>query len=104
MSNLYQKRSMSLAGINLSGYSETELRELVQQILDAKIHGISFSPYIEGQGPGTQISEDQIRERLAYIQSHTNWIRSFSCQEGNENIPRIAAENGLQSMVTDHAP
>ena len=98
MSNLYQ-RKMSLAGINLSGLSETDLRALVRKILEGKIHGLSFSPYVEGQGPGTQISDTQIRERLAFIQPYVNWVRSFSCKEGNENIPRIAAENGLKTMV-----
>jgi len=98
MSNLYQ-RKMSLAGIDISGSSANDLRTLVRQVLDTKIHGLSFSPYVEGQGPGTQISEAQIRERLAFIQPHVNWVRSFSCKEGNENIPRIAAENGLKNMV-----
>ncbi|HSN51578.1 MAG TPA: glycosyl hydrolase family 17 protein [Woeseiaceae bacterium] len=98
MSNLYQ-RKLSLAGINLSGMSETDLRSLVRKILDAKIHGLSFSPYVEGQGPGTQIGEAQIRERLAVIQPYVRWIRTFSCSEGNELIPAIAKENGLRTMV-----
>lgn len=98
MSNLYQ-RKLSLAGINLSGMSETDLRGLVRKILDAKIHGLSFSPYVEGQGPGTQIGEAQIRERLAIIQPYVRWIRTFSCSEGNELIPAIAKENGLKTMV-----
>ncbi len=98
MSNLYQ-RKLSLAGINLSGMSETDLRSLVRKILDAKIHGLSFSPYVEGQGPGTQIGAAQVRERLAIIQPHVRWIRTFSCSEGNELIPAIARENGLKTMV-----
>ncbi len=98
MSNLYQ-RTMSLAGIDVSSLSVDDLRALVRKILDAKIHGLSFSPYIEGQGPGTEISAAQIRERLAIIQPHVRWIRSFSCKEGNEQIPAIAAENGLKNMV-----
>lgn len=98
MSNLYQ-RKLSLAGINLSGMSETDLRSLVRKILDARIHGLSFSPYVEGQGPGTQIGEAQIRERLAVIQPYVRWIRTFSCSEGNELIPAIARENGLKTMV-----
>jgi exo-beta-1,3-glucanase (GH17 family) len=98
MSNLYQ-RKLSLAGINLSGMSETDLRGLVRKILDAKIHGLSFSPYVEGQGPGTQTGEAQIRERLAIIQPYVRWIRTFSCSEGNELIPAIARENGLKTMV-----
>ena len=98
MSNLYQRR-LSLAGINIAGLSETDLRDLVRKILDGKIHGISFSPYVEGQGPGTQIEEAQIRERLAIIQPYVNWIRTFSCSEGNELIPAIAKEQGLGTMV-----
>jgi len=98
MSNHYQ-RTLSLAGIDISSLSVDDLRALIRKILEAKIHGISFSPYIEGQGPGTQISEAQIRERLAFIQPYVKWVRSFSCKEGNEQIPAIAAENGLKNMV-----
>ena len=98
MSNYYRK-NLALAGIDFSSYSVDDLRALVRQILERKIHGISFSPYIEGQGPGTQIGEQQIRERLDIIKPYVNWIRSFSCTEGNELIPRIAAENGLKTMV-----
>ena len=98
MSNLYQ-RTLSLAGIDISSLSVDDLRALVRKILEAKIHGISFSPYVEGQGPGTQVSEAQIRERLAFIQPHVKWVRSFSCKEGNEQIPAIATENGLKNMV-----
>jgi exo-beta-1,3-glucanase (GH17 family) len=98
MSNLYQ-RKLSLAGIDVSGLSVDELRALVRKTLEATVHGLSFSPYVEGQGPGTVIGEQQIRERLAVIKPYTKWIRSFSCSEGNELIPAIAAESGLKTMV-----
>ena len=98
MSNLY-KRTMALAGIDFSNHSIDDLRDLVRQLLDSKIHGLSFSPYVEGQGPGTQIGEAQIRERLSIIQPYCHWIRTFSCTEGNELIPAIAKENGLKTMV-----
>jgi len=98
MSSAYQ-RTLSLAGIDASGLSDDELRTLVRQILDAKIHGIAFSPYIEGQGPGTLLSAGQIRERLAIIQPFVRWIRTFSCTDGNELIPGIAAELGLKTVV-----
>ncbi len=98
MSNHYQ-RTLSLAGIDISSLATDDLRVLVRKTLDAKIHGLSFSPYVEGQGPGTQIGDAQIRERLTFIQPHVKWIRSFSCSEGNELIPGIAAENGLKTMV-----
>jgi len=98
MSNLYQ-RKLSLAGINVANWSEAELRGLVRGILEQKIHGLSFSPYGEGQGPGTKVGEDQIRERLAIIAPYTRWIRTFSCTDGNERIPAIAREFGLRTMV-----
>ena len=90
---------MSLAGIDFSVISKEELLTLFHQSLGKGIHGISFSPYMEGQGPGTIVSEAQIRERLAIVQPYVSWIRSFSCTEGNENIPRIAQESGLKTLV-----
>ncbi|NNF16776.1 MAG: glycosyl hydrolase [Gammaproteobacteria bacterium] len=98
MSNYY-KKNMVLAGMDFSNHSVEDLRALVREILEAKIHGISFSPYVEGQGPGTQIGEAQIRDRMKIIQPHVHWVRSFSCTDGNELIPGIAAENGLKTMV-----
>ncbi len=98
MSNLYQ-RKLSLAGIDLATLSIEDLRKLVKNLLDDKIHGISFSPYIEGQGPGTQITEAQISERMAIIKSNVNWIRSFSCTDGNQLIPKVAKNNGLKTLV-----
>jgi len=95
----YAKRRLSLAGIDLARYTRTELRALVRQVLEARIHGLAFSAYVEGQGPGTVIGESQIRERLAPIQAHTRWIRTFSCTDGHELIPRIAKEAGLQTVV-----
>jgi len=88
-----------LLGVDFSQMSRVGKIELLQAILRHKIHGISFSPYVDGQSPGTEISEQQIRERLSIIQPYTRWIRSFSCREGNQETPRIAHENGLQTMV-----
>jgi exo-beta-1,3-glucanase (GH17 family) len=94
---LYKR--MALAGIESSALSAEKLGSIVLKILEQKIHGICFSPYIEGQGPGTQIDAAQIRERLSFIQPCVNWLRTFSCTEGNELIPGIAVENGLRTMV-----
>jgi exo-beta-1,3-glucanase (GH17 family) len=79
--------------------SRAEKMELLQAILRHQIHGMSFSPYLEGQSPGAEVSEHQIRQRLGIIQPYTHWIRSFSCIEGHQQTPRIAHENGLKAMV-----
>jgi exo-beta-1,3-glucanase (GH17 family) len=98
MSNPYH-RKLSLSGIDTSALSIDDLRVLVREILDRKIHGISFSPYVEGQGPGTSLGEAQIRERIKVIQPHVHWVRTFSCSDGNELIPQVAHQEGLKTIV-----
>jgi glucan 1,3-beta-glucosidase len=68
-------------------------------ILDTGVHGLCFSPYLEGQEPGTQIGETQIRARLELVRPHTGWVRSFSCTDGHEHTPRIAHELGMKTLV-----
>jgi glucan 1,3-beta-glucosidase len=90
---------LSLSGINIGNYTVNELKALVASILAQKIHGVCFSPYIAEQGPGAIISEGQIRERLSVIRPYVNWVRTFSCTDGNELIPRVATELGLKTLV-----
>ena len=95
----YYNRPLSLAGIDPSSLTDAALRSLVKELLGAKIHGICFSPYVEGQGPGSHVSESQIARRLEIVAPYVRWIRTFSCSDGHEQIPRIAAGMGLQTMV-----
>jgi exo-beta-1,3-glucanase (GH17 family) len=67
--------------------------------LQRGVHGLCFSPYLEGQQPGSQIGEAQIRERLRILQPHARWVRSFSCTDGHEQTPRVAHELGLKTLV-----
>jgi exo-beta-1,3-glucanase (GH17 family) len=68
-------------------------------LLDAGVHGFCFSPYLEGQAPGSAVSEAQIRARLEVIRPHTRWVRSFSCTDGHEQTPAIAHAMGLKTLV-----
>jgi len=79
--------------------SEEDLKNLFLEILNGKIHGLCFSLYEDGQKPGDIISEAQIRRRMQILSKHTNWVRTFSCIEGNEIIPKIAKEFGLKTLV-----
>ncbi|GAA0858593.1 glycosyl hydrolase family 17 protein [Aliiglaciecola litoralis] len=97
--NHYRSRSFALAGIDFSTYSDEQLKVLVTERLQQKIHGISFSPYTVGQGPGSPISEQDIADRLSVISPYVNWIRTFSCSQGNEFIPSVAKQRGLNTMV-----
>ncbi|WP_033957940.1 glycosyl hydrolase family 17 protein [Psychroserpens jangbogonensis] len=90
---------MSLAGVTLAQKSDKELQDEFNNILDNGMHGLCFSPYEEGQEAGDQISEAQIRTRMEIIKPYTKWIRTFSCTDGNEIIPKIAHEYGIKTMV-----
>ncbi len=83
----------------VAGESEETLKDLFAEILQNGVHGFCFSLYEDGQKPGDIISEAQVRRRMNILKPHTKWIRSFSCTEGNEWIPRIAKEMGIKTLV-----
>ena len=94
-----KEKQKSLLGIDVNQLEKKELQNLSQSVLNAGMHGLCFSPYEEGQEPGDLISEAQIRRKLEVISPYTQWIRTFSCTEGNEQIPKIAKEYGLKTLV-----
>lgn len=61
------------------------------------IHGVNFSPYMDGQSPnfGTVLEAPQIRNRLEIIAPYTNWVKTFGFDGGLELIPDIAHEYGI---------
>jgi exo-beta-1,3-glucanase (GH17 family) len=82
--------------------SSQELADLAGEFaeaLHAGVHGLCFSPYLEGQSPGSPVDEAQIRARLGIIQPYTRWVRTFSCTDGHERTPRIAHELGMKTLV-----
>jgi glucan 1,3-beta-glucosidase len=83
----------------LSAAERSRLNDSFRATLAGGVHGMCFSPYLEGQQPGSQISEEQIRSRLAIVRPHARWVRTFSCTDGHEQSPRIAHEMGLKTLV-----
>jgi glucan 1,3-beta-glucosidase len=79
--------------------SPEELATLFSDIFQVGMHGLCFSMYEDGQKPGDVITEVQVRRRMQIIAPHIKWVRSFSCTEGNEFIPRIAKEYGIKTLV-----
>ncbi len=92
-------QNIHLNGYKLPEKTEEELKLLYSETLSKGLHGLCFSPYIEGQDVGDILSANQIKRRLDIISPNTNWIRSFSCTEGNELIPEIAHQKGLKTVV-----
>ena len=94
-----KEKMMSLAGLQVDKLDRNGLKEQSQVLLNEKMHGICFSPYEGTQKPGDDITEDQIRRKLALLKPYTKWIRVFSCTQGNEMIPVLAREYGLKTLV-----
>lgn len=92
-------KKWSIKGIDLSSKTSQQIDELFRKVLEEGMHGLCFSAYEEGQKPGSILTEQQIRRRMAKMSPHTKWVRSFSCIEGNELIPVIAHEFGLKTLV-----
>ena len=87
------------SGVDFSKLSLKKLEELWRETLENGMHGLCFSMYEDGQKPGDIITEEQVRRRMKIIKPYTGWVRSFSCIEGNEHIPRIAHQEGLKTLV-----
>ena len=94
-----KEKSKSLLGIDTNNLKKDSLIKLSQSVLNNGMHGLCFSPYEEGQKPGDLIPESQIRRKLKLIKPYTKWIRTFSCTDGNEQIPILAKEYGLKTLV-----
>lgn len=102
-----KERQFSLTGADYSDYtgidfgtmSTVKLEQLWRKTLENGMHGLCFSMYEDGQKPGDIITEQQVIRRMEIIKPYTKWVRSFSCIEGNEHIPRIAHKKGLKTLV-----
>ena len=94
-----EEKILSLTGTEVNGLDRKSLQEQCALLLNGKMHGICFSPYEGEQKPGDPISEGQVRRKLALLQPHTQWIRVFSCTEGNDIIPQLAREYGFKTLV-----
>ncbi|MBT8231772.1 MAG: glycosyl hydrolase [Saprospiraceae bacterium] len=86
-------------GVDFGKHSLDDLKALWRSTLNSGMHGLCFSLYEDGQGPGNDITEEQVRRRMEIIKPYTKWVRSFSCTEGNEFIPKIAHEYGIKTLV-----
>jgi exo-beta-1,3-glucanase (GH17 family) len=97
--SLRKEKFFALASIDYAGMALDDLKDLFRESLKKGMHGLCSSPYEEGQEPGDILSEEQIRRRLEILKPYTSWIRSFSCTDGNELIPKIAKEMGIKTLV-----
>ena len=84
---------------NFQSHTTPKIKEIFLRTLNDGMYGLCFSPYKENQTIGDILTESQIRERMEIIAPHTEWVRSFSCTDGNEFTPKVAKEMGLRTVV-----
>lgn len=87
------------SGVDFENYSKEDLNSLWHATLKKGMHGICFSMYEDGQEPGDVITLEQVERRVKILKPYVKWIRSFSCVEGNEHVPRIAHKHGIKTLV-----
>jgi glucan 1,3-beta-glucosidase len=97
--SLKSGKYLALSGTDYSGKSPEEIQTLFRQTLEGGMHGLCYSAYEEGQKPGDVLTAEQIRRRMKTMAPYTKWVRSFSCIEGNELVPKVAREFGLKTLV-----
>lgn len=86
-------------GIYTNDLNTKQISDLFKQTLKEGVYGLCFSPYKEGQDTGDTLSEEQVQKRMSVIAPYTNWVRSFSSTNGNENTPVKAKVMGKQTIV-----
>jgi exo-beta-1,3-glucanase (GH17 family) len=83
----------------LKEYTPEELHDVFKTIMSQGFHGMCFSMYEDGQEPGHHITEEQVLRRMKILKPHVKWVRSFSCIEGNEFVPKVAKQLGIKTLV-----
>lgn len=96
---LHGRKPDKATGTDYSQKSEAEIATAFSSVFAKGLTGLCFSPYVEGQSAGDRLSEEQIRRRINIIAPHTQWIRIFSCTEGNEQIPVIARQKNIKIIA-----
>ena len=97
--SIRRDKIQSLLGVDVQELQKEDLIASSRELLASGMHGICFSPYEGSQRPGDPISEEQIRRKLELLRPYTQWIRTFSCTEQNETIPKLAKEYGFKTLV-----
>lgn len=85
--------------IDFTTLDDAEKKRHFHTILHEGIYGLCLGAYREGQTAGDKLSKEQIDQRLNIIAPYTQWVRSFSCTDGNEYIPQSAYNRELKTLV-----
>ncbi len=85
--------------LDFKNIDPSRIKDLFHESLNQGIHGLCFSPYLKDQNTTSRLTKQQIERRFKIIEPHVKWVRSFSCVNGNEYIPKVVKANHLKTMV-----
>ncbi len=66
-----------------------------------KLYCVSYAPFRDGQDPlieSTRVSAEQIDEDLALLSRYTDCVRTYSVDNGHDQIPAIAQRHGMKVL------
>jgi glucan 1,3-beta-glucosidase len=66
-----------------------------------KLYCVSYAPFRDGQDPlveGTMVSAQQIDQDLALLSRYTNCVRTYSIENGLDQVPQIAERHGMKVL------
>ncbi len=63
------------------------------------LYGTAAGLYLDGQGPGVAIGEDQARARLSLLAPYTRWVRFYSALSGYSEAACIAKKEMGKSVA-----
>ena len=67
-----------------------------------KLYCVSYAPFRDGQDPlveATTVSAEQIDEDLTLLSRYTDCIRTYSMENGLDQIPAIAQRHGMKVLL-----
>jgi exo-beta-1,3-glucanase (GH17 family) len=68
----------------------------------SKLYCVSYAPFRDGQDPlveTTMVSAEQIDEDLTLLSRYTDCIRTYSIENGLDQIPAIAQRHGMKVLL-----
>ena len=83
----------------LAGKTSDEIRALYAEQFQRGVYGLCFIGYAQDQRAGDVLSPAQVGQRIDLVAPHARWVRSFSCTEAHELIPKLARARGLKTVV-----
>jgi exo-beta-1,3-glucanase (GH17 family) len=67
--------------------------------VELHLHGLNFSPFLDGQTDATIVDAPQILQRMQIVRPYAQWIRSFRVSNGQQYTARIARTLGLKTLI-----